>query len=436
MSKYDKSIELLKKARNLTPLGAQTYSKSYRYFCENNAPSFIEKGRGSRVWDLDGNEYIDFICALGPITIGYNDERVNEAIVKQLEKGIIFSLPSPLSIELAEKITEIIPCAEMVRFVKNGSDATAAAVRLARAYTGRELIAVSGYHGMQDWYIGSTVNYKGVPKGVRELVKNFEYNNIESLRLLFKENPDKIAGVILEPIQGNGPDTGYLTALKELTHINGAVLIFDEVVSGFRYALGGASELYKIKPDMITFGKGMANGMPISALAGKAEILDLISEGVFISTTFGGEALSIAAALKTIEILQSENAYKKFWKLGNIMLKGMTDLVEKYKMEEVLKVCGLAPHCGFAFEGIGNLSYLDVNSVYQQRMIEEGVLSVGINNICLSHQEEDIQEYLNASEKAILDIKGAIQKNSLEGILKGGKVDPIFKRNDHGVKKK
>jgi len=419
---------MLEKARKLTPLGAQTYSKSYRYFCENNAPSFMERGKGCRLWDVDGNEYIDFICALGPITIGYSDERINGAIVKQLEKGIIFSQPSPISIELAEKITEIIPCAEMVRFVKNGSDATAAAVRLARAYTGRELMAVSGYHGMQDWFIGSTVNHKGVPKGVRELVKNFEYNNIDSIKLLFEENPDQIAGVILEPIQGNGPNEGYLRELKRLVHRHGAILIFDEVVSGFRYALGGASELYNVNPDIITFGKGMANGMPISAVAGKKEILEMISEGVFISTTFGGEALSMAAALKTIEILQKENAYEKFWDLGNIMLKGIKDLVEKYKMEEVLIVSGLAPHCGYLFEGIGNLSYLDINSVYQQRMIEEGILTVGINNINLAHKKRNIQAYLDASEKAMLDIKKAIQQNSLKGILKGGKVDPVFKR--------
>lgn len=428
-NKYKKSIELLKKAKRVTPLGAQTYSKSYRYFCEGNAPSFVEKGKGSHLWDIDGNEYIDFICALGPITIGYNDERINEVIIKQMEKGIVFSQPSPVSIELAEKLIEIIPCAEMVRFVKNGSDATAAAVRLARAYTGRELIAVCGYHGMQDWYIGSTVNNKGIPKSVCELSKSFEYNNIESLKMLFEKYPNKIAGVILEPIRGNGPMKGYLQQVKDLTHKNGAVLIFDEVVSGFRYALGGASELYNVIPDIATVGKGMANGMSISAVVGKKELLDMISKGVFISTTFGGEVLSMAAAIQTIDILKKENAYEKFWHLGNLILKGLKDLIRKYNMGKVLTVSGLAPHCGLLFDGIGDLSYLDINSVYQQKMIEERILSVGINNINLSHTENEIRKFLYASEKAVLDIRKTIDNNSLSGILKGGKVDPIFKRN-------
>lgn len=306
-NKYKNSRELLKRAKKITPLGAQTFSKSYRYFCEGNSPSFMEKGKGAHVWDVDENKYIDFICGLGPVTLGYNDQRINEAITKQMEKGIIFSQPAPISIELSEKLIEIIPCAEMVRFVKNGSDATSAAVRLARAYTERDIIATCGYHGMQDWYIGSTVNNKGVPQKVCELSQSFDYNNIESLESLFAKYPNKIAAVILEPIQSNGPEEGYLQKVKEIAQDNGAVLIFDEVVSGFRYALGGASELYSVTPDLVTLGKGMANGMPISAVAGKKELLNLISDGVFISTTFGGEALSIAAALETINILQEKN---------------------------------------------------------------------------------------------------------------------------------
>ena len=410
MKTYDKSNEMLARAKKVTPLGAQTYSKSSRYYCEGNAPAFIDRGEGCYVYDVDGNKYIDFVCALGPITIGYNDKRINEAVIQQLNKGIIFSQQTEAELLLAEKVTEVIPCAEMVRFVKNGSDATTAAIRLARAYTNRELVAVSGYHGMHDWYIGSTVNNKGVPKAVCDLTKSFEYNNISSLRDLFEKFPNQIAAVILEPIQGDGAKEGYLQELKELTEKNGAVLIFDEVVSGFRYALGGASELYNVKPDLVTFGKGMGNGLPISAVAGKADILKLIEKGVFVSTTFGGEALSLAGALKTISILEEENSYKHIWELGEIMLTGLKELVKKYNLEDVIKVTGLAPHCGVSFEGIGSLTYLDINSVYSNVMTENGILTVGINNINLSHTKNDIEMFLDAAESQWLLLKLLLKK--------------------------
>lgn len=427
--KYERSNGLLERAKKVTPLGAQTFSKSYRYYCEGNAPSFIERGEGCYVYDVDGNKFIDFVCALGPITIGYNDKRVNSAIIKQLEKGIIFTLQTEVELLLAEKIIDIISCAEMVRFVKNGADATTAAIRLARAYTGREMVAVSGYHGMHDWYIGSTENNNGVPEKVCYLTKSFLYNDIVSLEKLFKEYPDKISAVILEPIQGNGPDEGYLEKLKQITKENGAVLIFDEVVSGFRYALGGASELYNVNPDLIAFGKGMGNGLPISAVAGNRDIMKLIEDGVFISTTFGGEALSIAGALESINILEQPGTYEHIWYLGEIMHKGLNELIEKYELEHVLSVSGLAPHCGVQFEGCGSLNYLDINSVFSQSMIDNGIITVGINNINLSHTEKEIREYLNAAEDGMKNIKRAIEQNSVKGILENGKVDPVFKRN-------
>ena len=380
--------------------------------------------------DVDGNEFIDFVCSLGPITVGYNDDRINEAIKKQLEKGIVFSQPSPISVELAEVLCEIVPCAQQVRFVKNGSDATSAAVRLARAYTGKDLILCSGYHGMQDWYIASTVNNKGIPKSISELVHSFEYNNLESLEELIDHYKDQIACVIIEPIQGDGPKEGYLQAVRDVTQKHGIVLIFDEVVSGFRYALGGASEYYNVIPDMASFGKGMGNGMPISAVAGRREIMEQIgTKGVFISTTFGGETLSMAAALETIKILKEEKAFDHFWHLGNMALEGFKKLIKEYELEKVVKTSGLAPHCGLSFEGQGQLNYLDVQTVYLQRLAQEGILSIGINNVNLAHSEKEISALLDASKKAFEDLKVALDQDSLEGVLIGEKVDPIFKRN-------
>lgn len=429
MTNYEKSNELLKRAIEVTPLGAQTYSKSYRYYCQGDSPAFIERGEGCYLYDVDGNKFIDFVCALGPITIGYNIEEVNNAIKEQLEKGISFSLQAEVEVELAEKIIDIIPCAEMVRFVKNGGDATTSAIRLARAFTGRDLVALSGYHGMHDWSIGSTENNKGIPEPISNLTKTFEYNNIESLEELFNEYPNQIAAVILEPIQANGPKDDFLQKVKELAHENGAILIFDEVVSGFRYALGGASELYDVVPDMAAFGKGMGNGLPISAVAGKKEIMKQIEEGIFVSTTFGGEALSMAGSIAALKILEKPGAYDYIWKLGTMLKEGLENLIKKYELGDVILVSGLPPHCGVEFEDIGSLDYLDINSIYSQAMIHNGIITVGINNINLSHTEKEIEAFLSAAEEAMVNIKKAIEQDSTEGILIGKKVDPVFKRN-------
>ena len=300
---FENSNKLLERELKCAPLGAQTFSKSYRYYMPNSAPLYIDHANGARLYDVDGNEFIDFMCSLGPITLGYNYPAVNEAVTLQLEKGIIFSTQSPLECELAEKLVEVIPCAEMVKLVKNGSDATTAAIRLSRAYTGRKRVAMCGYHGMHDWSIGASNNNKGIPEEVCALTKTYKYNDISSLENLLKEHPTEYAAVILEPIQGNGTTKEYLQAVIDTAHKYGAIGIFDEVVSGFRYAIGGASEYYGVTPDMASYGKGCANGMPLSFVAGKRELISLIEQGVFVSMTFGGEALSMAATLATINII-------------------------------------------------------------------------------------------------------------------------------------
>ena len=427
--KFKKSGELLKKALRVTPLGAQTYSRSYRYFCQGVAPSFIERGEGSHVWDADGNEFIDFILSLGAITVGYNNSEINHAILDQLKKGIIFSQPSPISVTLAEKLTKIIPSAEMVRFVKNGSDATSAAVRLARAFTSRDVIIASGYHGWQDWYIASTENHRGIPKDILKYSKSCPYNDLDALKKILKENPGQVAAMIMEPVQGNGPQAGYLEAVKDLLKQDGALLIFDEVVSGFRMGLGGAQGYYKVTPDLSSFGKGMANGMPLSCVVGRAEILKLIEQGVFISTTFGDELLSIASALKTIEILERPGTFAHIWKLGTLWKTEVEKLIHAKTLEKYVQISGLAPHCGVEFQNTPELSYLDLQSVYQQKLLENGILSLGINNFSLSHTEDDVRKFIQAVDQAFSDLVRALDAKSVDHILLGGKIDPIFKRH-------
>ncbi len=424
---FRKSEELLNRELQVSPLAAQTYSKSYRYFPKGLAPSYMDHGEGCYIYDVDGNKFIDFMCALGPVSVGYNEPSINEAVIKQVNRFASGSLQSELEVELAEKLCSIIPCAEMVRFVKNGSDATTAAVRLARAYTGKDVVLMSGYHGMHDWSIGASENNKGVPRAVCELTKNFKYNDLTDLEVKLQESD--VAAVILEPIQSNGPEVGYLESVKKLTHQYGAILIFDEVVSGFHYALGGAQELFGVTPDLVAFGKGMANGYPISAVAGRKDLLKQIEEGVFVSTTFGGDSIAMAAALATIKILEQPGYYDHIVEIGSRLRTGIQERIDKYNLSGILSVSGMPQHCGVAFEGKGALSYLDIQSVYSQTMLQCGIIVFAICFLNKYHTDMEVVEYLDATDKAFSLIRKAIDADSVAGIMLGDLVDPVFKRN-------
>ncbi len=427
MHSFKKSEELLAREVKVSPLAAQTYSKSYRYFCRGLAPSYMDHGEGCYLYDVDGNKFIDYMCALGPITVGYNNPDINAAVIDQVKKFSSGSLQSELEVKLAEKLCQIVPCADMVRFVKNGSDATTAAIRLARAYTGRDIVLMCGYHGMHDWSIGASENHNGVPESIRKLTLNFIYNDLDDLEKKLREY--KVAAVILEPIQNNGPAPQYLDCVKELAHKYGALLIFDEVVSGFRYALGGASEMFNVIPDLAALGKGMANGYAISAVAGRRDLLEQIEQGVFVSTTFGGDSVPMAAALATIKILEQPGFYENLTKIGEIQREGIVELINKYDLNDVLSITGMPVHAGVTFEGHGSLDYLDVQSVYSQTMVKNGILVFAIYNLNASHTQKEARSFLAATDKAFELIRQAVDNDSIEGILLGGKVAPIFKRN-------
>ena len=427
MQSFKRSEELLARELKVSPLAAQTFSKSYRYFCRGVAPSYMDHGDGCYIYDVDGNKFIDYMCALGPITVGYNNPEVNGAVINQVKKFASGSLQSELEVELAEKLCQVIPCAEMVRFLKNGSDTTTAAIRLARAYTGREVVLMSGYHGMHDWSIGASANRKGVPQAVCNLTKTFKYNDLTDLETKLEEN--EAAAVILEPIQGNGPAEGYLEGVKALAKKYGTILIFDEVVSGFRYALGGAQERFGVTPDLACIGKGMANGFAISALVGRRELLSQIEGGVFVSTTFGGDSISMAAALATLKILERPGVYEQIGRVGKIQRDGIVALIEKHGLQNMLSVTGLPEHAGITFEGTEQLSYLDVQSVYSQVMVQNGILVFAIYNLNASHTEKEAARYVEATDQALALVREAVNRQSVDGILLGGKVDPVFKRN-------
>ena len=248
----------LARSRKVIPGCAQTFSKGYTQYVQGVAPVFLRRGKGCRVWDVDGNEYIDYVQGLLPNILGYAIDEVNSAVAAQLAEGHSFTLPHPIEVELAERLTRLIPCAEMVRFGKNGSDVTSAAVRVSRAFTGRERIACCGYHGWQDWYIGSTTRNGGVPGAVRELTHPFRYNDLSSLQTVLEEHSGQFAAVIMEPVNFVEPVPGFLQGVKDLAQKHGALLIFDEICSGFHFGLGGAQKGFGVVPDLATFGKAMA----------------------------------------------------------------------------------------------------------------------------------------------------------------------------------
>lgn len=266
---FKKSENFLKRAEKIIPIGSQTFSKSKIALPFSASPFFAQSGKGSKLYDIDGNEFLDFINGLASITLGYCDPTINQAVQKQLRKGVTFSLSTEKETELAELLVELIPCAEMVRFAKNGSDATSAAIRVARAYTRKDHVAVCGYAGWHDWYIGSTSRDLGVPSQVKKLTHKFQYNNINSLKNLLDSRKGEFAAVIMEPMNVQWPEPGFLKSVADLTRSHKALLIFDETITGFRFNLSGAQKTFNITPDLATFGKGMANGFPLSALVGK-----------------------------------------------------------------------------------------------------------------------------------------------------------------------
>ncbi|NND84346.1 MAG: aminotransferase class III-fold pyridoxal phosphate-dependent enzyme, partial [Acidimicrobiia bacterium] len=266
------SDALYARAVGLQPPVTQVLAKGPTQYVNGVAPKYIARGEGARMWDVDGNEFLDYNMGVGPVTLGYRYPAVDDAIRRQLDSGITFSLMHPLEVEVSELIRDTVPSAEMVRFGKSGAEATSAAIRLARAYTGKEKVVCCGYHGWHDWFIGTLPPKAGVPQGVRDLVSTFAYNDLASLEAAID---DDTAAVILEPMTFGWPDEGFLAGVKEIAHRHGAVFIMDEIWTGYRWSLGGAQERFGVLPDLTTVSKGMGNGVPISALAGKAEIMQV-----------------------------------------------------------------------------------------------------------------------------------------------------------------
>ena len=407
MSRYAKSEEHLARAQITIPLGSQTFSKSRTQYPVGISPLYLKKAKGAEVWDVDGNKYIDLVSSLAAITMGYGDSRIDKAVRKQLGLGTILSLPGKLEAEVSELIVELVPSAEMVRFGKNGSDATSAAIRLARAFTKRDHIIVCGYHGWQDWYVGSTSRNKGVPGAVSELTHSFEYNNIESLKLKLNLLQDKVAAVIIEPMNSTYPIHGFLESVKDLTHKSGAVLIFDEVITGFRFAKGGAQELFGVTPDLATFGKGIANGFPLSAVVGKQEIMSEM-EHVFLSGTFGGELLSLTAAKNVLERHISEDICGDLINKGNLLFQLTSKSIAENDLTDLVYLSGHPTWKFINWKATGQYTIEELKTYFMQEIFQEGVLVLNSNNMSQAHTPKIINKIAESFFQAFKKLKYSI----------------------------
>lgn len=423
---FKRSEALLERALRTIPLGTQTFSKSKTQYPYGVSPYYIARGKGARVWDVDGNEYSDFINSLAAVTLGYCDPDVDRAVSDMMHNGVVFSLPHPIEIEVAEELVKLIPSAEMVRFGKNGSDATAGAIRAARAFTGRDHVAVCGYHGWQDWYVGATLRNKGVPGATRALTHVFRYNDIDSLHSVLNAQSGGFAAVILEPMNIEQPRDGFLAEVKELTHRHGALLVFDEVVTGFRLHIGGAQSLFGVIPDLSAFGKGLANGYPVSAVVGRAEVMREMEE-VFFSFTFGGETLSLAAALATLHKLQNQPVIDQLRRTGESVVSMVTGLVAQFGLEVCCSVSGHPAWSFLSLRDVGDVGMWGLKTLLLQEMFAHGVLTLGTHNISYAHADEDLKRLRRGYEAAFARMREAIDGRPLRELLRCEPIQPLFR---------
>lgn len=408
------------RGQRVIPLGTQTLSKSPTQFVQGVSPIYLERGRGSRVWDVDGNEFIDYPMALGPVLLGYADPVVDDAIRRQLERGITFTLMHPLEVEVAERIVALCPGVEAVRFGKSGSDALTAAIRAARALTGRDLVLAAGYHGWHDWYIGTTTRNRGVPEATAAMTRTFKFNDLDALSSALDSAEGRFAAVVLEPSGAEVPAEGYLQEVVDLARRHGALSIFDEVITGFRLAPGGARQRYGVEPDLSCYGKALGNGMPISAVGGGWDTMRVF-EDIFFSGTHGGETLSLAAAKAVLDTVADGRVLAEIHLRGEKMLSGLQQLIERQGVGHRVTVGGEPERAVVLFSGSDQLV---VKSWVQQCLMEAGALFNGSMFISASHTDDDIETTLAAFATAFASLA---DDRDVAGLLRGPAVQPVFR---------
>ena len=403
--RFVKSEQLFEEAQKIIP-GGVTSARHPSKFVLGKYPIFMNRGKGSHVWDVDGNEYIDWIVSFGPVVLGHCNPQVDDAVRKNLEQGFCFTMVHPVQNELAKELIQIIPCAEMVKFFTGGSDATSAAIRIARVYTGKDKVIRWGYHGWHDWCYGGAGTDRelvvGVPEGIKKDVLTFTYNDLGSLEKVFKENKDKVACVIMQPYEASKelPEKGFLEGVKQLTHENDAVLIYDEIRSGFRMAMGGAQEYFGVIPDLTTVSKAMANGYPISAVVGKREVMQEAAK-TRLSATFFVNSFPMVAALATINELKKKNGIQYMWTSGKRLMQGLTEIVEEEGVEA--EVIGVPPLPMLKFTDKNESMREKLKNAFYTETTKRGILFHP--NHCwflsLAHTGEDLDKTLDVSRESM-----------------------------------
>ncbi|TGE33014.1 glutamate-1-semialdehyde 2,1-aminomutase [Desulfosporosinus sp. Sb-LF] len=424
------------KAHRYIPAGSHTYSRADDSY-PLNAPPVLEKGQGAYVWDIEGNKYLDFGMALRSVTLGYNFERISNAAIEQIHKGNNLTRASKIEVEAAEALCQLIPWVEMVKFAKNGSTVTSAGIKLARAYTGKEYVAKCAQHpffSYDDWFIGDTVMNSGVPDVYKSRTLNFNYNDIESLEKLFTEYPGEIACVILEPATTEEPKDRFLNKIKDLCQENKAVFIIDEMITGFRWHLQGACKYYDVEPDLVTYGKGMANGFSVAALCGKREIMELggllhDKDRVFlISTTHGAEMCGLGALLETINVYKELDVTRRLWSSGKRLCEGMNQIATQNGIGDKLQFIGVPCSPNFITKDQQGQVSLEFRTLFIQEMIKNGVLMPWVA-LSYAHTDELIDLALEAGRKSMDVYKNALT-DGVEKYLDGRAIKPVFRKKN------
>jgi glutamate-1-semialdehyde 2,1-aminomutase len=431
---FSKSRALQPKAHRLIPGGSHTYAKGDDQYPEQ-APGFIVRGKGCHVWDLDGNEFIEYGMGLRAVTLGHAFDPVVEAAYKQMQLGINFTRPAKIEVDLAEVMLEILDGADMVKFSKNGSDVTTAAVKLARAYTGRDLIAICGDHpffSVDDWFICTTEVNAGIPESVSRMTLKFRYNDLDNLRQLFDQYPNQIACVVLEPETVVPPAPGYLAQVKQLCEERGAVLLLDETITGFRWHLSGAQKFHGVVPHLCTFGKAMANGFAIAALVGKREImrlggLDHDQPRVFLlSTTHGAESHALAASLETLRIYRERHVVECLWKQGERLRTLVNQSIAENHLEGFFEVAGRPCNLIFATRDRDRQRSQPFRTLFMQELICRGVIGPSFV-VSFSHTDADIDRTAEAVHGALQVYRRALDEG-IEKYLVGRPVKPVYRK--------
>jgi len=364
-------------------------------YVEGAYPIYLEMGRGAYVFNEDGNRFIDYPLGLGAVLLGHANEYVNRAVQRRLNSGTLFVCPSILETELAQKIKDMIPCAQMCRFLKTGSEATSAAIKIARAHTGRDHIAYCGYHGWHDWYTIATPKNKGIPSYYRSLIHGFEFNNIESLREIIRKY--QLACIILEPFIFEEPKDDFLKKIRKIATEEKIVLIFDEVVTGFRSPGYSAQKMFKVTPDIATFGKNMGNGIPISCVCGKSKYMKELEGDCFVSSTFGGDLVGISAAIATLDIIRNEPVIDNIFYFGEYLKTGYN---------EIAKSLGVDTECkGYPNRTFFTFPTAEHKSLFWQECIAREVFFGWANFISYAHGLKEIEATLSAVKKALSIVK-------------------------------